>query len=57
MKKARNEIEAWQEMDITLPAMSPEERAEYERGPSPWPAVIAIGGVLVLWVLSVYVFV
>lgn len=57
MKDTRNEIEAWQEMDITLPAMSPEERAEYERGPSPWPAVIAIGGVLVLWVLSVYVFV
>ena len=56
MKHARNEIEAWQEMGHALPHMSPEEKAEYDRGPSPIPAVIAVLAVLVLWGVAVYVF-
>ena len=47
MKDARNEAREWQEMGYALP---PEERAEYERGPSPWPAVIVIWAALVLLV-------
>ncbi len=47
----RNETEAWQVM--RLPPLPPEERAEYERGPSPWPAVLLITATLVVWALVI----
>ena len=43
MKEARNEAEAWQEMAHALPAMPPEEKAEYGRGPGWVGLLIAIG--------------
>ena len=47
----RNEAEAWQAM--RLPPLPPEEKAEYERGPSPWPAVLFITATLVVWALII----
>ena len=36
---------------MRLPPLPPEEKAEYERGPSPWPAVLLITATLVVWAL------
>ena len=47
----RNETEAWQRMN--LPPLPPEEKAEYERGPSPWPAVLIIAATLVVLALII----
>ena len=47
----RNETEAWQAM--RLPPLPPEEKAEYERGPSPWPAVLLITATLVVLALII----
>ena len=51
MNDPRNEAEAWQVMH--LPPLPPEEKAEYERGPSPWPAVLLITATLVVWALII----
>lgn len=48
----RNETEAWQVMH--LPPLPPEEKAEYERGPSHWPAVLFITATLAVWALVIY---
>lgn len=48
----RNETEAWQVM--RLPPLPPEEKAEYERGPSHWPAVLFITATLAVWALVIY---
>ena len=48
----RNETEAWQEK--RLPPMPPEMKAEYDRGPSPIPAVLAIVGGLAALALVIY---
>ena len=50
-KPPRNETEAWQVM--RLPPLPPEEKAEYERGPSHWPAVLFITATLVVWALII----
>ena len=51
-RPSRNETEAWQVMH--LPPLPPEEKSEYERGPSPWPAVLFITATLVVWALVIY---
>ena len=38
---------------MRLPPLPPEERAEYERGPSPWPAVLLITATMVVWALVI----
>ena len=45
------QIIQWQAM--RLPPLPPEEKAEYERGPSPWPAVLLITATLVVLALII----